>query len=325
MRIFVTGSIAYDYIMVFPGRFRDHILPDKMHVLSVSFLVDSLTRLRGGTGANIAYNLGLLGERPVLVGTAGDDFAEYRDWLESSGVDCSAVKVITGDHTASCFINTDLQDNQITAFYPGAMAHATEVSPAAAGATSADLVLIAPNNPVAMNRYVAECTERKIPYLYDPAMQLPRLERDDLEKGCRGARILAGNDYEFGMMAEKLGLPEAELRRIAPVTVMTLGEAGALITVGNEEYKIPPARPAKVVDPTGAGDAFRAGFVLGLTRKLSWPEVGRLASLAAVHAIEQHGTQQHSYSRRDFVARYRENFGSSVGIDELASHFATVS
>ncbi len=319
MRIFVTGSIAYDYIMVFPGRFRDHILPDKMHVLSVSFLVDSLTRLRGGTGANIAFNLGLLGERPVLVGTVGDDFVEYRASLESRGVDCRAVKVISGDHTASCFINTDLQDNQITAFYPGAMAHAHEVSPAGAGATAADLVLIAPNDPVAMNGYTAECIERKIPYLYDPSMQLPRLTRDELEKGCKSASVLAGNDYEFGMMAEKLGVSETELRRIAPVTVMTRGEAGALITVGSEEYAIPPARPARVADPTGAGDAFRAGFVLGLKRKLPWPEVGRLASLAAVHAIEQHGTQQHSYTLPEFVARYRENFGSSAGVEDLAS------
>src|ERR1700734_1768284 len=168
MQVFVTGSIAYDYIMVFPGRFRDHILPDKMHVLSVSFLVDSLTRLRGGTGANICFNLGLVGENPFLVGTVGEDFAEYRAWLEGHGVDCRTVKVITGDHTASCFINTDLQDNQITAFYPGAM-----------------------------NRYASECIASGIPYLYDPSMQLPRLERADLEKGCRGARILAGNDYEF--------------------------------------------------------------------------------------------------------------------------------
>ena len=147
MRIFVTGSIAYDYIMVFPGRFRDHILPDKMHVLSVSFLVDSLTRRRGGTGANIAYNLGLLGERPLLVGTVGDDFADYRAWLESLGVDCQTVEVIAEEHTASCFINTDLQDNQITAFYPGAMAHASSISLAEAGVTPSDMVLIAPNDP----------------------------------------------------------------------------------------------------------------------------------------------------------------------------------
>ena len=254
MRVFVTGSIAYDYIMVFPGRFRDHILPDKMHVLSVSFLVDSLTRLRGGTGANISFNLGLLNEHPVLVGSVGEDFTEYRAWLERHGVDCGAVRVVAGDHTASCFINTDLQDNQITAFYPGAMVQAASLSIIEAGATPRDLVLIAPNDPAAMNKYVAESIEADVPYLYDPSMQLPRLEKADLEKGCRGARIVAGNDYEFGMMADKLGVSEADLRRTAPVTVMTRGEAGALITAEGEEFEIPPAKPKAVVDPTGAGD-----------------------------------------------------------------------
>jgi adenosine kinase len=319
MRIFVTGSIAYDYIMVFPGRFRDHILPDKMHVLSVSFLVDSLTRLRGGTGANISFNLGLLGEHPFLLGTVGEDFAEYRAWLESHGVDCRTVKIITGDHTASCFINTDLQDNQITAFYPGAMAHAASLSVVEAGVTPGDLVVIAPNDPGAMNRYAAECVAAKIPYLYDPSMQLPRLEREELEKGCRGAYIVAGNDYEFGMMAEKLGVSEAELRRLAPITVMTKGEAGALITVGPEEFEIPPAKPREVVDPTGAGDAFRAGFILGIKQKLPWPVVGRLAALTAVYAIENKGPQQHSYTRDQFVARYRECFGSDPGIAQPAN------
>jgi adenosine kinase len=310
MRIFVTGSIAYDYIMVFPGRFRDHILPEKMHVLSVSFLVDSLTRRRGGTGANIAYNLGLMGERPFLVGTVGEDFADYRTWLESHGVDCGPVKVIAGDSTASCFINTDLQDNQITAFYPGAMAHAASVSILEAGANSGDLVVIAPNDPAAMYRATDECIKGGIPYLYDPSMQLPRLDPVELEKGCRGARILAGNDYEFGMMAEKLGISETELRHLVPVTVMTRGEAGALITVGEEEFDIPPAKAKDVVDPTGAGDAFRSGFILGMKKGLPWPVVGRLAALTGVYAIEHPGPQQHSYTRDEFLARYRENFGA---------------
>jgi adenosine kinase len=323
MRIFVTGSIAFDYIMVFPGRFRDHILPEKMHVLSVSFLVDSLTRLRGGTGANIAFNLGLLKERPVLVGSVGEDFAEYRAWLESHGVDCRAIKVVSGDHTASCFINTDLQDNQITAFYPGAMAQASSVALNGAGVSRQDLVVIAPNDPAAMNRYAAECIDAGIPYLYDPSMQLPRLERADLERGCRGARILAGNDYEFGMMAEKLGVSEAELRRMVPVTVMTRGEAGALITVEqqseHEEFEIPRARPREVVDPTGAGDAFRAGFVLGLKRGWPWSVVGRVAALTAVYAIEHRGPQGHSYTLAEFRDRYRENFGAAPEIDSLTS------
>ena len=317
MRIFVTGSIAFDYIMVFPGRFRDHILPDKMHVLSVSFLVDSLTRLRGGTGANISYNLGLLKEHPVLVGSVGEDFAEYRSWLEGHGVDCRAVRVVAGDHTASCFINTDLQDNQITAFYPGAMAQAASLSIIEAGATPGDLVLIAPNDPAAMNRYVAESIEAGVPYLYDPSMQLPRLDKPELEKGCRGARIVAGNDYEFGMMADKLGVSEAELRRMAPVTVMTRGEAGALITAEGEEFEIPPARPRAVVDPTGAGDAFRAGFVVGLRRGWPWPVVGRVAALTAVYAIEHRGPQQHSYTIHEFRDRYRENYGSAPELDAI--------
>jgi adenosine kinase len=317
MRIFVTGSIAFDYIMVFPGRFRDHILPEKMHVLSVSFLVDSLTRLRGGTGANIAFNLGLLKQRPSLVGSVGEDFSEYRDWLERHGVDCRAVRVAAGDHTASCFINTDLQDNQITAFYPGAMTQAASLSILEAGATPGDLVLIAPNDPAAMNRYAAECLEAGIPYLYDPSMQLPRLERADLEKGCRGAKVLAGNDYEFGMMADKLGLAESALRRMTPTTVMTKGEAGALITAGDEEFEIPAASPRAVVDPTGAGDAFRAGFVVGLRHGWPWPVVGRVAALTAVYAIEQRGPQQHAYTLEQFRDRYRENYGSAPEIEAL--------
>ena len=230
------------------------------------------------------------------MGTVGEDFAEYRAWLEGHGVDCRTVKVITGDHTASCFINTDLQDNQITAFYPGAMAHAASISITESGVTPDDLVVIAPNDPGAMNRYTSECIAAGIPYLYDPSMQLPRLERADLEKGCRGARILAGNDYEFGMMAEKLGISEADLRRLAPVTVMTRGEAGALITVGKEEFDIPPAKPKEVLDPTGAGDAFRAGFILGVKQGLPWPVVGRLAALSGVYAIEHKGPQQHAYT-----------------------------
>jgi adenosine kinase len=288
-----------------------------MHVLSVSFLVDSLQRRRGGTAANIAYNLALLGGRPIVVGTVGEDFADYRQTLESRGVDTTAIKVIAGEHTASCFINTDLQDNQITAFYPGAMAHAATVSLNDVGVTPEDLVIIAPNDPKAITRYTAECTAAGIPYLFDPSMQLPRMSKADLEEGCKGAKVLAGNDYEFGMMAEKMGLPEADLRRRTPITVMTRGEAGALITVEGKEYDIPSARAEKVVDPTGAGDAFRAGFVLGMSRGFSWPTVGRLAALTAVHAVEHPGPQEHAYSLEQFIARYRDNFGDAGEVETL--------
>lgn len=318
MRILVTGSIAYDYIMVFPGRFRDHILPDKMHVLSVSFLVDSLQRRRGGTGANIAYNLALLGERPVVVGTVGEDFGEYREWLDQNGVDTSGVRVVADEHTASCFINTDLQDNQIIAFYPGAMAKASTISLTGdLKATPDDIVVIAPNDPAAIERYTRECTAAGIPYLYDPSMQLPRMTKEQLHEGCRGARILAGNDYEFGMMAEKMEVAEDALRRSVPISVMTRGEAGALITVDGEEFDIPPAKPTQVVDPTGAGDAYRAGFLRGMQLGLSWPVTGRIAALTAVHAIEQPGPQQHSYTLDAFLARYRENYGDCDELNAL--------
>jgi adenosine kinase len=317
MRIIVTGSIAYDYVMVFPGHFQDHILPEKMHVLSVSFLVDSMKRLRGGTAPNIAYNLALLGQKPEVVGTVGQDFAEYRAWLDSKGVITDGIKVIDEDFTASCFINTDLRHNQITAFYPGAMAKASTLTLEGMGLSKSDLVLIAPNDPAAMAGHAEECTRLGIPYLYDPSMQAPRMTGVELEAGFKGAKVLTGNDYEFGMMAEKLGITEDQLRRKVPITVMTKGEAGALITVEGTEYEIPPASPTAVVDPTGAGDAYRAGLVTGMARGFSWPVIGRLGALTAVYAIEQTGTQHHYYSLPEFVERYRSNFGQSDEVDSL--------
>ncbi len=317
MRIIVTGSIAYDYVMVFPGHFQDHILPEKMHILSVSFLVDSMKKLRGGTAPNIAYNLALMGERPEVVGTVGDDFAEYRAWLDAKGVDTGGIAIVPGDFTSSCFINTDLKHNQITAFYPGAMKHAAGLSLVDRGLSASDLVLIAPNAPEAMARAAQECTAMGVPYLYDPSMQAPRIAAEELEAGFQGAKVLTGNDYEFGMMAEKLGIDEARLRRRVPITVVTKGEAGALITVDGQEYEIPPARPTAVVDPTGAGDAYRAGFVAGMARGFSWPVVGRLGALTGVYAIEHAGTQHHSYTLAEFVDRYRTNFGRSDEVDSL--------
>jgi adenosine kinase len=317
VRIVVTGSIAYDYIMVFPGHFKDHILPDKMHVLSVSFLVDSMKRQRGGTATNIAFNLALLGERPTVMATVGEDFADYRLWLDEQGVDTSAIKAVSGEFTSSCFINTDLQDNQITAFYPGAMSQAHTLSLREAGLQDADLVIISPNDPRAMATYAAECQELGIPYLYDPSMQAPRISAEELRAGFVGARVLTGNDYEFGMMAEKLGITEEELRGLVPITVVTKGEQGSSIFVEGQEYVIPAAKPRAVVDPTGAGDAFRAGFVTGMVNGLPWEIVGRIASLSAVYAVEHAGTQQHHYTVRDFVERYRENFGVAPELEAL--------
>ncbi len=316
MHISVTGSIAYDYIMVFPGRFREHILADKMDSFSVSFLVDSLKRMLGGTAPNIAYSLALLGERPTLVGTVGEDWGEYRDWLEANGVDVSGVLVIPNEFTASCFINTDEQNSQITAFYSGAMAKAGKISFHENGRGETDLVIIAPNDPQAMITYAQECTELGIPYVYDPSMQAPRMSGAELELGFKGARVLAGNDYEFGMMAEKIGISEHELRRRVPITVMTRGADGALITVDGVEYEIPAAQPRAIVDPTGAGDAFRAGFVKGMARSVSWPVAGRMGALAAAYVLEHVGAKSHSYTIAEFIERYHANFGAS---DEVAA------
>jgi len=276
-----------------------------------------MKRQHGGTAPNIAYNLALLGERPTVMGTVGEDFAEYRLWLEQHGIDTSAIKPIPGEFTSSCFINTDLQNNQITAFYPGAMSQAHTLSFHEDGLQKADLVIVAPSDPLAMERAATECTELGIPYLYDPSMQAPRMSADDLRIGFAGARVLAGNDYEFGLMAEKLGVTEDELRRMVPITVMTRGEQGSSIMVEGQEYTIPPAQPERVVDPTGAGDAFRAGFVKGMVHGLPWPIVGRLASLSAVYAVEQIGPQQHHYTPQAFIERYRQNFGPAPEVESL--------
>ncbi|HEY1013075.1 MAG TPA: carbohydrate kinase family protein [Herpetosiphonaceae bacterium] len=319
MRIVVSGSIAYDYIMVFPGQFKDHILPDKVHVLSVSFLVETLKKMRGGTAPNIAYNLALLGAGPAVLGTVGQDFGEYSAWLSQRGVDTSLIEVIADDFTSSCFVNTDLSANQITAFYPGAMAHA-HTQHIHELAAKPDFVIIAPNDPAVMGQHADECRAQGIPYMYDPSMQAPRMTGEALKAGAAGARILIGNDYEFAMMAEKIGCTEDELRRLVPLTIVTKGAEGATIYADGEVIEIPAADTPQVVDPTGAGDAFRAGFVRGFLGGLPLAVAGRMASLAAVYAIEQRGAQEHAYSAAEFVERYAENFGASP---ELASLFGT--
>ncbi|NTW02474.1 MAG: carbohydrate kinase family protein, partial [Oscillochloris sp.] len=263
MRIVVTGSLAFDYIMDFPGYFKDHMLMEKQHMLSVSFLVDSMKRLRGGVAGNIAYNLALLGERPLMVGTVGQDFGDYRVWLDRQGVDTSGLVEIANEFTASCFINTDRANNQIVAFYPGAMSHDHKLSLTELGLTGEDLVLISPTTPDAIERYAVECQQLGIPYIFDPGKQSPRLDAEHIHVGLAGARVFVGNDYEFGMMARKLEISEDELIASAPLTVVTRGEAGSLIYVdGHLAATIPTAPVRDVVDPTGAGDAYLAGLAV---------------------------------------------------------------
>lgn len=320
MQIVVTGSLAYDYIMDFPGYFKDHILPDKVHMLTVSFLVDSMRRMRGGVAGNIAYTLALLGERPLVVASAGHDFAEYRAWMERHGIRTSGIVEIANEFTASCFINTDRANNQIVAFYAGAMDKAAGLSLRELGLGSDDLVIVSPTDPEAMVRYTDECRQMGVPFLFDPGKQTPRLTAEQILAGLRDTSMLIGNDYEFGMMAQRTGRTEEELIRSAPLTVVTRGEQGSLIyarETGYQGLSIPTASISEVRDPTGAGDAYLAGFVFGLTRRLPLPVAGRIAALTAAYAIELRGCQEHSFTLAEFVERYTRTFGACPELEEL--------
>jgi adenosine kinase len=320
VRIAVTGSLAYDYIMDFPGYFKDHILPDKIHMLSVSFLVDSMRRLRGGVAGNIAYTMALLGERPLVVAAAGHDFAEYREHLQGVGVDASGIKEIADEFTASCFFNTDKANNQIVAFYMGAMAHDASLSLADHGLGPDDLVLISPTSPEAIEKFAHECRALHIPYVFDPGKQTPRLEKRHLEAGLGGARVLMGNDYEYGMMARTLGISEQELIASTPIAVVTRGAEGSLIYQnGAEPLTVPVAPVGDVRDPTGAGDAYLAGLVVGLVHNLPLDVSGRIGALASAYCIEQKGCQEHSFTPATFAERYRAAFGAELALNHVGA------
>jgi adenosine kinase len=311
LSIVVTGSVAFDYIMSFPGYFTDHILPEKIEILSVSFLVDTLKRQRGGCATNIAYNLALLGERPTVMATVGQDFAEYRAWLEARGVDTSGIMVIEDDFTASFFVNTDQRGSQIASFYTGAMSKAGRLSFRNTAHQQARLAIVSPNDPAAMTAYARECADLGIPYIYDPSQQIIRLPAEDLIEGTRHAAMLIVNDYEFEMIKNKTGLPDAELADLAGLLIITRGEKGSTIFTKGARIEIPAVPPRRLADPTGVGDAYRAGVIKGMLHGASWQATGRMAALAATYALEEHGTQNHQYSRQEFATRYRETFGDS--------------
>jgi len=322
LTIVITGSIAYDYIMTFPGRFVEHILPEKLHVLSVSFLVDTMQRRRGGCAPNIAYSLALLGERPVVMGTAGQDFGPYREWLESNGVDTSAVKIIPEVFTASFFANTDLKQNQIASFYTGAMAHARTLS-FHDFAESVDVAIISPNDPEAMDKYPRECRELGIPYIYDPSQQIVRTSGELLREGLVGADILIVNDYEYEMLKDRTGMSDDEIRgSVKRAVIVTQGAEGTAIWAGGEEIKIPAAPVEQIVDPTGVGDAFRSGLIKGLALGLPWAACGRIGSVAAVYVLGTKGPQAHSYTLSEFVERYVTAFGEDEATSALRAELA---
>jgi adenosine kinase len=308
-RIIVCGSIAYDNIMDFPGHFKEQILPDKIHALNVSFLVRGLKRVRGGTAPNIAYSLALVGEKPVVVGTAGKDFSEYREWLEENGVDISEIRIVEEDFTASCFITTDMDNNQITGFYPGAMSRDPEISIKDLKTEGISMAVIAPTEPAAMMKWACECRELGIPYLFDPGMQIPRLTAEELISGTLGARIAIFNNYEYDLMKKKTGLTEEAILEKVDILVETLGGQGANIRTREGKVHIPAARTTNVVDPTGAGDAFRAGLLKGYFEGASIEVMGRYACITGVYAVEHKGATEHKYTVEEFKKRYAENYG----------------
>ena len=308
MRIIVTGSIAFDYLMSFPGKFTEHLLPEHFSRVSLSFLVDTMDKRRGGCAPNIAYTLALLGERPVLMGTAGQDFGDYRRWLDAAGVDTSMVNEVPDKFTASFFCSTDQANNQIASFYTGAMAHAAELSFRTAG--KVDLAIISPNDPAAMTQYAEECRALGIRFIFDPGQQCARMNGSELADGIAGAAMVICNDYELELIREKTGFGEREILDRAGSLVVTRGEHGSTVFSGGARVDVPSVAPRQIADPTGVGDAYRGGFMKGLAHGASPAVCAQLGSVAATYALEHLGGQAHAYSWTEFKARYEQHFGA---------------
>jgi adenosine kinase len=307
----ICGSVAYDTILQFQDRFKAHILPDKIHILNVSFLVPEMRREFGGCAANIAYTLQLLGDRGLPMATAGEDFAPYRERMVAQGIPVDYIKVVDGTYTAQAFITTDLDDNQITAFHPGAMQHAhlNKVSDAAAGGAGLTLGIVAPDGRQAMIEHAAQFAAAKIPFIFDPGQGLPMFGAEELKTFIAQARWVAVNDYEWGMLQQKTGFAVSDITAQVDALIVTLGSQGSVIHTRDGTYAIPCARPIAIVDPTGCGDAYRAGLIHGLLRGLDWETTGRVASLMGAIKIGSRGPQNHSFTETDFERRYRDNFG----------------
>jgi len=311
MSIVITGSIAFDYLMSFPGKFTEHFLPEHMSRVSLSFLVDSMDKRRGGCAPNIAYTLALLGEKPRLMGTAGQDFDDYRRWLEAAGVDTSLVKNVEGKFTASFFCSTDVDNNQIASFYTGAMAHAGELS--FRGVQDCTLAIISPNDPGAMVQYAEECRAIGIPFIWDPGQQCARMSGPELADGLNGSRLIICNDYELELIRQKTSFDEDAMLERTQALVVTRGEQGCSIYTTDGRVDVPAVPPTRIVDPTGVGDAFRAGFLKGLARGAELEICARLGAVAATYTLEHLGGQSHAFTWREFLSRYETNFGS-VGV-----------
>ena len=309
MSTLICGSIAYDTIMVFHDQFKNHILPDKLHILNVAFLVPDLRREFGGCAGNIAYNLKLLGGEPLIMATVGDDYAQYAARLDKLGLARTHVREVQGSFTAQAFITTDLDDNQITAFHPGSMnhSHLNHV----ADAKGATLGIVAPDGRDGMLQHAREFHEAGIPFIFDPGQGLPMFNGDDLMNFVNLADYVTVNDYEAELLQERTGKSLEALAQQVKALIVTLGAKGSVIHCGGKTFEIPSVKPAAILDPTGCGDAFRAGLLYGITHGMDWAMTGRLASLLGSIKIAQRGGQNHTFTRDAIAAQFKASFGSS--------------
>ena len=309
MKIYVSGSMAYDRIMDFPGKFSDYILPEKIHVLNVCFNVNGLVEKFGGTAGNIAYSLSLLEEKPHIIATIGKDYQTYFEWLGKNRIPSDLIKIIQEELTAGAYITTDMSDNQITGFNPGAMKHPSgytfnDIDPGKA------ILHIAPGNLQDMVGYAKACREKGIPYICDPGQSLSLWGKDNLREWLDGAMLLISNDYELEIIMKITEMNKQDLFKIVKTVITTLGDKGSLLSTADSTIPIPAAAATNVVDPTGAGDAYRAGFLKGIITGRDLQTAAKIGAVTAVYAVEKYGTQEHSFLYGEFEERYSKNFGA---------------
>lgn len=307
MTALICGSLAYDNIMVFHDRFKNHILPDKVHMLNVSFMVPEMRREVGGCSGNIAYNMKLLGCEPLPMGTVGNDFSTYANWMDKHGINRKHVTAIDNLLTAQAFITTDLDDNQITAFHPGAMnsSHLNQVT----DAEGITIGIVAPDGRRGMLEHATGFAEEGIPFIFDPGQGIPMFDGEDFEHFFEQATWIVVNSYEWEMLQDRTGYPPEKVRDLVEALIVTRGGEGAFIYTGNNQIEIPAAEASDLVDPTGCGDAHRAGLLYGLMNEMDWETTGRIASLMGAIKIEHHGTQNHTFEWDQFKDRFKETFG----------------
>jgi adenosine kinase len=305
--IAVCGSLAFDYIMNFPGYFRDHILPEKIHILNLSFKTEKLNKNFGGSAGNIAYNLALLKSKPLILASAGKDFASYRKFLKSHGIETKYIRIYKNKFSSNYFGIVDQTDNQLGGFYAGAMTKDIKLSLRQVK-EKIDFAVIAATEPLAMANFTLECKKYRVPYLFDPGKALPRMTKTQLLRGIIGAEILIANDYEVTLILKKSGLSKKQLLNKTKILITTLAEKGSLIETKKELIKVKAARIRRVVDPIGAGDAYQAGFVFGYHKNYNLKTAGQLGSVCAAYTVEEYGTTTHKFTKKEFCDRYKRNF-----------------